>query len=736
MTRRESTTSKTTQALTDGIDSMHQARQFARSVVCLAAFLVLAGVARAGEGPGASTDKEAELLAILRSDAAPAEKAITCKHLAVYGSSEAVPDLAKLLIDEQLSSWARIALEAIPGPASDEALRKSTDSVTGNLLVGTINSIGVRRDAKALDLLTTRLQDPDAEVASAAAVALGRIGNIAAARSLRRSLAGASVKVRSAIAEGCVLCAERFLLEGRPTEAVELYDEVRKADVPQQRILEATRGAILSRKQDGLALLVEQFRSPDKALFNLALGTAREFPGREVDAALATEVTKAPPERAALLVVAMADRPETVVLPAIVEAAGSGPKVVRLAAIGALGRVGNVSCLSLLLGLGVDADADLALTAKGALADLPGESVDKDIVARLAKPEAKLYPILLEVVGKRRIDAVAAVVKAVDHSDKAVRSAALTALGEIVPLQQLSILIGQVVSPKHAEDAAVAQQALKTASIRMPDREACADELSLALERAPAATKTTLLEILTDVGGTRALKTIAGAARSDDSQLQDAGSRLLGKWSSVDAAPDLLDLAKTTTSDKYHVRAIRGYIGLVRKFKTIPDAERIEMCQSAMAASRHPADQKLVLDVLKLYPSIGTLKLAVKAGQDVPELKDDASQVALFIGQKLGGKDPEVAELLSKGGLGKVKVEIVKAEYGAGATQKDVTEMLQKQAADFQLINLPDANYNASFGGDPAPNTVKQLKIQYKINGKAGEASFAENALIILPMPK
>jgi hypothetical protein len=28
------------------------------------------------------------------------------------------------------------------------------------------------------------------------------------------------------------------------------------------------------------------------------------------------------------------------------------------------------------------------------------------------------------------------------------------------------------------------------------------------------------------------------------------------------------------------------------------------------------------------------------------------------------------------------------------------------------------------------------LKVQYRINGKPGEASFAENAVIMLPMPK
>ena len=42
------------------------------------------------DGPAASPEKELELLAVLRSDAAPADKAIACKNLAIYGSSESV----------------------------------------------------------------------------------------------------------------------------------------------------------------------------------------------------------------------------------------------------------------------------------------------------------------------------------------------------------------------------------------------------------------------------------------------------------------------------------------------------------------------------------------------------------------------------------------------------------------------------------------------------------------------
>jgi HEAT repeat protein len=68
--------------------------------------------------------------------------------------------------------------------------------------------------------LTKQLQAKEADVASAAAVALGRIGNADATKVLRGSLAEAPAGVRSAVAEGCVLCAERLHADGNPAEAI------------------------------------------------------------------------------------------------------------------------------------------------------------------------------------------------------------------------------------------------------------------------------------------------------------------------------------------------------------------------------------------------------------------------------------------------------------------------------------------------------------------------------------
>ena len=158
------------------------------------------------------------------------------------------------------------------------------------------------------------------------------------------------------------------------------------------------------------------------------------------------------------------------------------------------------------------------------------------------------------------------------------------------------------------------------------------------------------------------------------------------------------------------------------------------MCRAALAAAQRDAERKLVLEVCGLHPSVDTLKLAIDTA-NVPALKNDAVAAALAIAEKMGGSQ-EVQKMLSQIGYDPVKIEIVRAEYGAGATFKDVTAMVRSYVGDFPLIILKSNNYNTTFGGDPAPNTVKQLKIQYRLDGKVGEASFAENALIILPAPK
>ena len=91
----------------------------------------------------------AELIALLKSDS-PERKGESLQAARRVRDKDAVPAIAPYLADEELSSWARIALEAIPDPACDEALREAEGTLKGRLLIGVINSLGVRRDARAV----------------------------------------------------------------------------------------------------------------------------------------------------------------------------------------------------------------------------------------------------------------------------------------------------------------------------------------------------------------------------------------------------------------------------------------------------------------------------------------------------------------------------------------------------------------------------------------------------------
>src|SRR5437016_753992 len=91
------------------------------AIAALLTLAVSATILAGADSQLSAAEKQRKLIAILQSDAPPQEKAITCKQLAIYGTKDAVPVLAPLLSDPQLTSWARIALEAIPDPAADNA---------------------------------------------------------------------------------------------------------------------------------------------------------------------------------------------------------------------------------------------------------------------------------------------------------------------------------------------------------------------------------------------------------------------------------------------------------------------------------------------------------------------------------------------------------------------------------------------------------------------------------------
>ncbi len=587
----------------------------------------------------------AELVELVKDPNASAfEKAKACQRLAVIGAKDAVPALAALLPDEKLNLYARFALEAIPDAAVDAALRDAAGKLQGRQLVGVINSIGKRKDAQSLDLLAGLTASADKPVASAAAHAIGRIGTVEAAAFLTAAIAKDS-PVKRCLGDGALACAEELAAAGKKAEAVALYEAVAKAAVPKYMQIGALDGVFRLQKTAAKDLLLTQIRSADKAHFKLALSVARWMPGADVTAALAGELAKLPGDRQALLLRALGDRREAAPLPLVVAATKSESPAVREAAVIVLAKLGDASAVAILLDAALG-DGPAAAKAREGLKTLQSPETDAAILAKLPEAGAAAKAVLIELAGARRIAAAADTVReALSSGDDAVKSAALTALGQLVELKDLDLLTSRALAATKTPETEAAQAALRTAALRMADREGAAAKLAACLPDASADNQAYLLELLGRMSGPKALHTVADAAKSSDAALKEAATKVLGEWPNPEAAGALLELAKTDPENKYRVRALRGYIRIARQLK-LPDDVKLEMFHTAMQTAARVEDKRIALDILSRIPSEKTLKLAASDASEAG-LKADAAKAAGAIAAKLVGQQPKaVAEAM------------------------------------------------------------------------------------------
>jgi len=583
---------------------------------CVILIIVAAsGWTAAQDSPGPATNmKESDLIAVLKSDAPKSEKAITCKRLAIYGTEQSVPAIAPLLADKELASWARIALEAIPGPAAEAALRDALGKLEGRLLIGVINSVSVRRDVRAVNTLVQKLDD---------------------------AMADAPVGVRSAVAEGCILCAEWFLAHKKAAEAVKLYDKIREADVPDQRHLEAIRGAILARKSAGVPLLIKQLRSEDKERLGIGLRTARELPGRDVTKALASELGRLSPDRRPLLLLALADRNDSAVIPTIHEAAQSSSKDLRITAIDILIRLGDVTCVPILLETVTEDDTELEQAAMETLVRLPGKDVDADLIARLPQAKGKLQQVLIELAGQRQIsEALPAVVPSLQDIDAGIRDAAVQTIGIIGQDQQTADLVKLLQKTNSSTERAGIRKALLAISGRCGVK--CIPHLRPLTQSRDNELHMIGLRALAIIGGPDALVAVTSAVKSAEPPVQDEAVRILSNWPSnwpqdSEAGRALLRLATSAEKMSHQVLGLRGYFQYLRGTKKLSNEQKVTRVVDLLSHIKRPEEKRLAIAALGEAPSSSALELLTTFAEDSAVVEEAYSAMVQIAGQDVRG---------------------------------------------------------------------------------------------------
>ena len=431
------------------------------ATLALAAAMTLASAAP-------SFAQEDKLIAVLKSDAGLKEKADACRELARAGTKQAVPALAALLGDEKLAHMARYAMETIADPSVDAALREAMGKLKGRLRVGVIGSLGVRKDAQAVGAMAGLLGDADALVASAAARALGDVATPEAAKALTDALGKAAGRHKLAVCEGLLRCAESDLAGKRAEQAAAIYDRIRAlADAPHQIRTAALRGAVLARGAAGLPILIEALRGKQYVLFASAARVSMELPGQAVTEALVAELGKLPADKKALLVQTLGARGDAAAGPALLEAAKAGPAHVRIAAVGALTRLGHAPAVVVLTELALSAEGDLAAEARQCLGSFPGKEGQAAVLALLTHKDPKARRMAVELIGRRDLaGATGVLLKAAVDDDPEVRTAGLKVLRDVAGAGELSALIGLLAKAKTPADVRGAEEALRALCAR------------------------------------------------------------------------------------------------------------------------------------------------------------------------------------------------------------------------------------------------------------------------------
>jgi len=368
------------------------------------------------------------------------------------------------------------------------------------------------------------------------------------------------------------------------------------------------------------------------------LRTARELPGRAVTEALAAELDRCSADRQPLLLLAVADRSDEAASAAVLKAARTGSKKVRIVAIGALERRGSDASLPVLLEAAAGDDADVAQAAMGTLTRLPGNDVDSYLFDHLPKSTGKTRQVLIELAGRRHIDrALPTIVGFAADPDAGVRCAAVQTIGILGDDKQTDALVRLLQSTQSPKERADIEAALIAIGSRSGAR--CVPHLLTLAQDGDATLRITTLHVLASAGGPEALGAVKAALDDGDESVRDEAVRTLSTWPNnwpedSGVTEPLLRLAKYSGKSSYQVLGLRGYLQYVQGDKQLKDDAKVEKVKDVLPLLKRPEEQRLAIGVIGETPTAGALEVLTAFAAE-PAVADDAcSAVVKLAGEK------------------------------------------------------------------------------------------------------
>jgi len=305
---------------------------------------------------------------------------------------------------------------------------------------------------------------------------------------------------------------------------------------------------------------------------------------------------------------------------------------VKLAAYTCAGRIGDTGCIKPLVELTNDKDHGISQKAVAALGIIDNDAVDKTLAGLISDP--KLGPGAINALKRRGCTSVTAeIIKLVESGNTETKIAGWGAMGNLATDRDLGSLMKQIVKIKDDKVLAAATNAIKNICTNSADRRKCFDSIGPHYADADKKVKMLIITISSATGGNAAIATVKEALKSSDADIKTTAMRALMNWQDSGAAGTLLDMAKTGSTDKDKILAVRGYVQVTGKED---ERRRADMYKKIIPLATRADEKNLIISGLQNIrrSNIGVLKL-LEAYLADESVKAAAEQASLQVADRL-----------------------------------------------------------------------------------------------------
>jgi HEAT repeat protein len=604
-------------------------------------------VANATSDPTLRAQLEVGLIQLLAPSATFEARKFACEQLAIVGSETALPALATLLNDPDTVAIACLALSENPSPRANDLLRDALPAASGTARLQILHALGNRQDRQAVELLTEHSRHPDPATAEAAIIALGKIADPAARRTLETLRREAHPSLAPAVNEALLQAAEQLVATGNPRAALRIYQSLLippAADPVRRGALEA----LFALDRDaGEKRILAVLRGSDAVLKPVAIAGIIALPRAQASQRFGRELPALEPQEQVLLVAALAARADTGALQVIRTQVGNPHEPVRIAAIQALGQFGDPADVPLLTrALSTAVNPPERVAIERALTGLPGgQATDRALIDALQTAPDNVKPHLIASLAQRRSQlAVPALLEHAGSPTPAVARAAFQALSRLATASNLPALLDRLAGLQAAAARSDAETAVVRALLQVQPVDHRWELLQSRLD--PAAdleTQLSLLRLLPHAPVSGARATLETAVLESNPQIADVALRALADWPDLAAWESLARVYHGETAEAHRMLALRALVRLARDASTQPDSSLIQRYRELFDGARRDEDRKLILGALGGVAHPDALALALSQ-LERPAVRPEAQLAVRQIAESIKEQHPDAAQ--------------------------------------------------------------------------------------------